>query len=119
MNDFDSQEGAITLDQDVDLIMQQVEIALDTRNGEILGNYEYGTRLDVYLYNPNIGNQTIEDAIYDYLTSNIELFGWQLDVKVEFMVGTNNDIMLLQITFSKNADSYSKIYKVTEGSVEF
>lgn len=119
MIDFDSQDGAVVLDQEVDLIMQQIEIALDTRNGEILGNYNYGTRLDVYLFNPNIGNKTIEDAVYDYIINNVELFGWQVDVKVEFLLGTNNDIMLLGITFSKDTDKYSKVYRVTEGAVEY
>ena len=119
MIDFDSQEGAVVLDNEVDLIMQQVEILLDTRNGEVIGDYGYGTRLDVYLYNPNIGNKTVEDAIYSYITSNVELFGWQLEVDVEFLVGTHNDIMLVQISFSKNTDVYSKVYKVTEGSVEY
>ena len=103
MIDFCDTTDAVILDQDVDLIMQQIEILFDTRNGDVLGEYDYGTRFDTYLFNPNIGNRTIEREVEDYITRNVELFGWQVTIEVEFLVGTQNDIMLMKVTFSKDA----------------
>ncbi len=119
MVDFSSINGAVTFDKDVDLIMQQVEILLDTHNGEVLGDYDFGTSLDRYIHNTNIGNQTISQAIQNYIRSNVELFGWNLEVNVEFLVGTMNDIMLVKIMFSKDGDIYEKTYKVSNGAIEY
>ena len=119
MIDFCDTTDAVILDQDVDLIMQQIEILFDTRNGDVLGEYDYGTRFDTYLFNPNIGNQTIADEVTNYISRNVELFGWVVSVDVEFLLGIQNDIMLLKVTFSKNTDSYSKVYKVSQGSISY
>lgn len=119
MIDFCDTTDAVILDQEVDLIMQQIEILFDTRNGDVIGEYNYGTRFDTYLFDPNIGNKTIEKEVENYINKNVELFGWKVDVDVEFLMGTQNDIMLLKVTFSKNADSYSKVYKVSQGAVAY
>jgi phage baseplate assembly protein W len=119
MIDFCDTTGAVILDQEVDLIIQQIEILFDTRNGDVLGEYDYGTRFDTYLFNPNIGNRTIESEVKSYIMQNVELFGWTLDISVEFLAGTQNDILLMKIEFSKNSDVYYKIYKVSQGSVDY
>ncbi len=119
MIDFCDTTDAVILNQDVDLIMQQIEILFDTRNGDVLGEYDYGTRFDTYLFNPNIGNRTIEREVEDYITRNVELFGWQVTIEVDFLVGTQNDIMLMKVTFSKDTDAYSKVYKVSQGVVVY
>ena len=120
MVDFSIIEGDIIYDQEADLIMQQIEILLDTRNGEVLGDYKFGTRFDVYLYNPNIGNTTIENDVRNYIIGNVELFDWQVDVHAEFLAGSLNDILLLTIELhDPSGSSYHKTYKVTQGAVEY
>lgn len=119
MIDFCSTLDAVVLDQDVDLIIQQIEMLFDTRCGDVLGAYDFGTRFDTYLFNPNIGNQTIENEVTRYIENNVELFGWMVTVNVEFLVGTQHDIMLLKVTFSKETESYSKIYRVSQGAVDY
>lgn len=119
MIDFCSTNDAVILNQEVDLIIQQIEILFDTRNGDVLGEYDFGTRFDIYLFNSNIGNQTIETEVSNYIRQNVNLFGWQVDVAVEFLIGTQNDIMLMKVTFSKETESYSKIYKVSQGAVDY
>lgn len=120
MVDFSIIDGDIIYDQEADLIMQQIEILLDTRNGEVFGDYDFGTRFDVYLYNPNIGNETIANDVRDYIINNVELFNWRVDVHVEFLVGTMNDIMLISIELhDTEGGTYSKTYKVSKGSVEY
>ena len=108
MIDFCSTLDAVVLDQDVDLIIQQIEMLFDTRCGDVLGAYDFGTRFDTYLFNPNIGNQTVENEVTRYIEHN-----------VEFLAGTQHDIMLLKVTFSKETESYSKIYRVSQGAVDY
>lgn len=119
MIDFCSTLDAVVLDQDVDLIIQQIEMLFDTRCGHVLGAYEFGTRFDTYLFNPNIGNRMVEDEVKRYIDENVELFGWETTVNVEFLMGTQHDIMIIRVTFSKESELYTKIYKVTQGSVDY
>ena len=119
MIDFCSVPGAVILDNDVDLIIQQIEMLFDTRCGDVLGDYDFGTRFDTYLFNPNIGNHMVENEVTSYIEKNVELFGWTVKVEVEFLAGTQHDIMLMKVIFSKDSESYSKIYKVSQGSVDY
>lgn len=119
MIDFCSTPGAVVLDGEVDLIIQQIDILFDTRPGEVLGQYEFGAKFDNYLFNPNIGSHMIESEVTNLITSNVELFGWKVDVKVEFLVGTQHDIMIMQVAFRKDTDVYSKLYKVSHGSIDY
>jgi phage baseplate assembly protein W len=84
MVDFSSIPNFVTFESDIDIIMQQIEILFDTRNGEVLGSYDFGTRFDTYLYNPNIGNQTVAQEVQQYIISNVELFNWNVNVDVQF-----------------------------------
>lgn len=119
MIDFCSTLDAVVLDGDVDLIIQQIEMLFDTRCGNVLGDYDFGTRFDTYLFNPNIGNHMVESEVKRYIEENVELFGWSVEVSVEFLAGTQHDIMLMKVTFGKESESYSKIYKVSQGAVDY
>lgn len=119
MIDFCSTPGAVVLDGEVDLIIQQIDVLFDTRQGEVLGQYDFGTKFDTYLFNPNIGSHMIENEVKNYILDNVELFNWSIEVKVEFLAGTEHDIMLMQVSFYNGSDTYSKLYKVTHGSVDY
>lgn len=119
MIDFCNTDGAVVLEDEVDLIMQQIEILFDTRNGDVIGAYDFGTRFDTYLFNTNIGNQMIEGEVESYIRQNVELFGWDVKVKVSFLMGTQNDIMLMDVMFYNNSTSYTKTYKLEQGAVAY
>ena len=119
MVDFCSTPGAVVLDDEVDLIIQQIDILFDTREGEVLGERDFGVRFDTYLWNPNIGSGMIESEVKSYIERNVELFGWDVSVKVEFLLGTEHDILLMQVSFHKDSDVYSKLYKVSHGAIEY
>lgn len=119
MVDFSCVDGSVVFTEDVDIILQQIDVLLDTRRGEILGNYEHGTELSKYLFDPNIGPAAIEDEMRSYISENVEMFGWGFDVKVEFLMGTLNDIILLNVAIYNDKETYTKTYKVSEGPVEY
>jgi hypothetical protein len=44
--------------------------------------------------------------------------GWELGVNVDLMVGTKTDIILVEISVSKNNDVFSKVYKIDTSIIE-
>lgn len=104
---------AIILDQEVDLIIQQLDILFDTNPGEVLGAPGYGADYDRFIWELNIGPKTIANYIYNNILDNVEMFDWTLDVNVELMVGEQNDIILVEIEFSKDTEHYTHLYKIS------
>lgn len=118
MVDFCSTLDAVTLEQHADLIMQQIEILFDTNPGEVLGDLRFGANFDDYLYNANIGNETAARDIERMIRTNVELFDWDMHVDVEFLVGSENDILIMHLTLTHGEEAYTKTYKITEGSIQ-
>lgn len=105
---------AVILDTEVDLIIQQIDILFDTTPGEVLGYMDFGTNYSNFIYELNIGASTIANVVYDDIVNNVALFGWHLDVDVKFLLGTENDIIIIGIQLSKGGDYYTHIYRVSE-----
>lgn len=112
MQDFCNNTSDITLIQDVDLIMQQIEILLDTTPGEVLGDETFGSDYDRFIHELNVSNTYIEEYIYENIITNIDLFDWELDVHVDLLVGEQNDIILVTISFYKDGNTYTRTYKI-------
>lgn len=112
MEDFCRTLDAVILTHEVDLIIQQIDILMDTTPGEVLGSLNYGANLEEFLYNLNVGSSAVASYITNIIESNVELFGWSLEVDVRFLVGEINDIMMIGIKFSKDGESYSHVYRV-------
>lgn len=98
---------------DVDLILQQVDILFDTSRGEVLGNISYGTNYSDFLYNLQSSNDDIKYTISRDL-STLELFGYTYDVNVDILQGSENDIIIVKISFQRDSDYFDKIYKIVK-----
>lgn len=112
MIDFSNNTTKTIIDETADLVLQQIDLLLDTDKGEVLGEQDFGTDYDKFLYEVNVGSNYIRDYIERNIENNVDLLGWQLDVQVETMMGTLNDIILVNIELSKDRDVYSKVYKI-------
>ena len=110
--DFSRTTNNVILNTEAELIIQQIDILLDTDKGEVLGEPSYGSDYDKFLHELNVGNEYIQDYIYNHITENVDLFGWELTIEVQFMMGTANDIILIGIEISNNQESYTKVYKI-------
>ena len=96
---------------EVDLILQQLDILFDTVHGEVLGEIGYGTNYSEFLYNLQMSNDDIRDRVMEDIKT-IQTFGYSYDVNVTILMGTENDIVLIQITFSKGNRSFTKDLKI-------
>lgn len=118
MIDFSRVTSTTTIENTAEFVLQQIDILLDTDKGEVLGEPRFGSDYDKFLYELNISNTYIENYIYNNITENVDLMGWGLGVHVDLMVGTKTDIILVEISVSKNNDVFSKVYKIDTSIIE-
>lgn len=118
MIDFSRVTSTTTIENTAEFVLQQIDILLDTDKGEVLGEPRFGSDYDKFLYELNISNTYIENYIYNNITENVDLMGWELSVHVDLMVGAKTDIILVEISVSKNNDVFSKVYKIDTSIIE-
>lgn len=118
MIDFSRVTSTTTIENTAEFVLQQIDILLDTDKCEVLGEPRFGSDYDKFLYELNISNTYIENYIYNNITENVDLMGWELSVHVDLMVGTKTDIILVEISVSKNNDVFSKVYKIDTSIIE-
>lgn len=104
--------GKSTINTEVDLIIQQVDLLFDTTPTEVLGDEHFGTQYDKYLYDVKLSADNLKNIIYSDI-SQLNLMGWTFDVEVYLLQGTEQDIALIQITFMKGIESIKKTYKIS------
>jgi len=113
MIDFNLNTDSVVISTDEELITQQLDILFDTKPGDVLGQSEYGTRYDKFLYDLTISNDAIRQKVTDDI-NELQLFGYKPTVNVYLLHGTQNDILLLDIHMSRGDYSFEKTYKVIE-----
>lgn len=104
--------GSATLNLEVDLLIQQVDILFDTTPTEVLGDERFGTRYDDYLYDTRLSADNLKTIVEQDL-SEINLMGWNYDVEVYLLQGTEQDIAIINITFTKGIETVQKTYKIS------
>ena len=62
MVDFNITPGDAVITSDIDIVLQQVDILFDTNPREVLGDEEYGSSYDEYLY--TYKNSTLFGCFY-------------------------------------------------------
>lgn len=117
MVDLCTTNDAVVLENDIDLVLQQIEVLFDTDPGDVIGAPRFGIKFDNYLYETSLGNHTVAAQISNMISSNVDLMGWQVQVDVDFLAGSDNDILMFRVMIYNEVDTYSKIYKVTQGDV--
>lgn len=112
MVDFSLDKQKAIKNSDIELILQQIDILFDTSPKEILGQEDFGTQYDAYLYRLNMSNEGIKSQVLKDLYS-IDLFGFQPNVEVLMLQGTERDIALIKIVLTREQESYEQIYKIS------
>ena len=112
MIDFCNTNDAVVLDYELDLVLQQIDMLFDTNYKEVLGELEYGTDFEKFLYDINISNYQIEQHIQNSIIQNIDTLGFNIDTKVSLLNGTQNDIIIVTINISKDGKIYEQKYRI-------
>lgn len=118
MEDFSRTNNNIIIQNNIDFILQQIDILLDTNKYEVLGDNDFGSDYDRFLYELNVSNDFIKNYVYNNITSNIDMMDWELSVDVQILAGVKNDIILLELNVFKDDDVYSKVYRIDSSVTE-
>jgi hypothetical protein len=99
---------------DLDNVIQQIEMLFDTSPFDVIGETTYGSDFDKFLWNLTASNYDIENYIRSRIRNEVNLLGYEVEVNVGIMEGTENDIILIDITISRDGYNYSKTYRITQ-----
>lgn len=113
MVDFCNTEDAPILEMDVDLVIQEIEMILDTNHGELLGDYYFGSDYDQFLYDLKVSSSYIEQYTRNRLESICSALGFNLDVIVSIHGGELSDIILVKVNLIKDGIMWQKIYNIS------
>jgi hypothetical protein len=110
MIDFSLTGGPI-LNNDIALVLQQIDILFDTIPTEVLGYEDFGTKYHKFLFDLNISNEAIKYTVLSDLQS-LDLLGFEPEVEVHLLQGTEHDIALVEIDLYRDEEHYQKVYKI-------
>lgn len=111
MIDFNLTNTSGTINRDIDLLKQQIDMLFDTNPGDVLGDETFGTRYDEYLYDLQLSNEGLKQEVLADLRS-LELFDFTPTVNVYLLEGTERDIALINIVLSRGGVNIEKNYKI-------
>jgi hypothetical protein len=111
MIDLDLKNNRPAQNNDIYLILQQIDILFGTKPKEVLGFEDFGTNYEKYLYDLNISNESIKYSVLSDLNS-LDLMGFNPEVEVYLLQGTEHDIALVTISLTREDEYYQKIYKI-------
>ena len=114
MIDFCNTNDTIILEQDIDNILQQIDILLDTNPRDVLGEPSYGCDYIKFLWETNISNNGIAKYIENHIKSTIDLLSFTLNVECQSLQGQENDIIIIYIKIiAPDGYFFQKIYNIS------
>lgn len=112
MIDFNINNGNAVVINDIELVLQQIDLLFDTSPREVFENSNFGSRYDHYLYKLNLSNNELRRLVVSDLDS-LDLCGFDYEVNVHLLQGTEQDIALIEIILTKENEKYERIYKIS------
>ena len=110
--DFNINEGKSMITNDAELVLQQIDILFDTTPREVLGSPDFGSEYDRYLYDMHITGDSLKAKVKSDLSS-LDLKDFVPVVEVYMLQGSERDIALIDITLTKDYNTYRKTYKIS------
>lgn len=101
----------VIISNDLLLVLQQIDLLFATDTCDVLGDMNYGTNYDKYLYTVGMSNAAMEQKIYNDL-QKLDLRGFNVSVDVSIVEGTHRDIAFIDITLTGDYENYNKTYMI-------
>ena len=120
MIDFSADTASAVKWADRDILLQEIDllfdtapgVLFDTAPGEVLGQESFGTRYDRFLYNLSITNEGVRQQVLSDL-SKIDLRGYEPEVDVLLMEGTEHDIAFIRISLTREGETFNRTYRLS------
>jgi len=92
--------------ENVDILeqyLEQIELLLFTRKGDVLGEFKLGCDIEDLIYSLNLSAAPIKTAIWDQIITYCPLHKiFKTDVSINFYKGTERDIGVIDIIVNDN-----------------
>lgn len=112
MIDFNIKENNYqSINNDVELVLQQIDLLFDTTPGEVLGDVDFGSKYDKYLWDLQLSASELEQVVITDLNT-LEMRGFSHDVEVILLQGSENDIAIIKILLTRDDEKYENIYRI-------
>lgn len=92
-------------------VLQQIDLLFDTDTNDVLGDSNFGSNYDDYLYTLGISNASLEQKVINDLYK-LDLQGFIPSVSVSIVEGTQRDIAFIDITLTGTYEEYNKTYMI-------
>lgn len=106
----------IQLDNPVDILLQSINLLFETTPDELVGNLEYGTRYEYYLYDLKASADAINEQVYkDIYSLGPDILGnFKVKSNTMLLQGTERDICLIEIELynEDTLEKYNKVYRI-------
>ena len=95
-------ENTLELSNELDEIIQQVDLLLFTRKGDVLCMPEFGCDLEMYLFETEYNEVAIKQIIWQQINTFIYLDGtYTVDINVESNNSSDFFIYMMELSFHK------------------
>lgn len=106
---LDDSNGVIITDR-IEFLLQEINILFDTSKGEVLGDEEFGTDFEQFIWDLSASNQDISSyvvsSIYNHTTTGSN-FNITADTSISY--GTESDIIIVKISIQDPMSTSSPI----------
>lgn len=101
----------IVINHDLLYVLQQIDLLFNTDLNAVLGDENFGSNYDDYVYTTGISNFALENKIQADI-NKLDLLNFSVSVSVSLVEGTQRDIAFIDITISGDYDNYTKTYVI-------
>lgn len=112
-NVFGELTDKVVLNTDEEYVVQQIDLLFNTDRESVLGDLNYGTNYDRYIYTVGMSNIALESKIMGDL-NKLDLLSYTPSVSVTLVEGTIRDIALIDIILTDEAgiNTFNKTYMI-------
>lgn len=101
----------LVINNNLIFVLQQIDLLFNTDLDDVLGDSNFGSNYDKYLYTLGVSNISLENKIYNDL-NKLDLCGFIPSVTVKIVEGTQRDIAFIDITLKGDYEEYNKTYMI-------
>lgn len=109
-------DSRIFLHDDLDLALQELDILFNTTNTELIGNPNFGTNFEQFLWQITPSSDQLRTYIYNKIsTETIVLNKFDVNITVDIQLDNTNDkvyIVKIEIVDPSSNDKKTRVYQL-------
>lgn len=104
-------DNRILLTSKLDCALQELDMLFNTTNTELIGNTEYGTNFEQFLWQLTPSTQELKNYIYRKIKNTYFLSQYEVTINIRTEAGTLRDIYYVEISLNTNSDDEEIVKK--------